>query len=101
MKVELYKSDRPGKKYKIVLVYDDGKTKTIHIGQAGAEDFTTHKDEKRKQAYITRHKKREDWTKSGITTAGFWAKYLLWNKPSLSASIKYIEDKFAVNIISK
>ena len=101
MKVELYKSDRQGKKYKIVLVYDDGKTKTIHIGQAGADDFTTHKDEKRKQAYITRHKKRENWSKSGITTAGFWSRWLTWNKSSLSASIKYIEEKFGVNIISK
>ena len=101
MKIELYKSDRAGKKYKIVLVYGDGKTKTIHIGQAGADDFTTHKDEKRKQAYITRHKKRENWTKSGIDTAGFWSRWLTWNKPSLSASIKYIEEKFNVNIISK
>ena len=96
MKVELYKSDRQGKKYKIVLVYDDGKTKTIHIGQAGADDFTTHKDEKRKKAYIDRHKKRENWT--DITTAGFWSRWLTWNKPSLSASIKDIETRFNVNI---
>ena len=40
MKVEVSKSDNPKKKYKIVLTYDTGKTKTIHIGQAGADDFT-------------------------------------------------------------
>ena len=98
MEVHIYKSDRAGKKYKIVLKYDDGKTKTIHIGQAGADDFTITGDLEQKKRYVDRHKKRENWTKSGITTAGFWAKYLLWNKPTLSASIKYIEDRFNVNI---
>lgn len=101
MKVELYKSDRVGKKYKIVLIYDDGRTKTIHIGQAGAEDFTSHKDEARKKRYLERHKKRENWTKSGINTSGFWSRWLTWNQPSLSASIKDIEKRFNVNIISK
>jgi len=98
MKVSVSKSDNPKKKYKIVLHYDTGKTKTIHIGQAGAEDMTTHGDEERKKRYVDRHKKRENWTKSGIDTAGFWAKYLLWNKPTLSASKKYIESKFNVKI---
>lgn len=98
MKVEVSKSDNPKKKYKIVLTYDTGKTKTIHIGQAGADDFTKTGDEKQKDRYITRHKKNENWTKSGITTAGFWSRWLLWNKSSLSASKKDIENKFKVNI---
>ena len=86
------------KKYKIVLHYDTGKTKTIHIGQAGADDFTKTGDTAQKDRYITRHKKNENWTKSGITTAGFWSRWLLWNKSSLSASKKDIENKFKVNI---
>tara|TARA_R110002012_G_scaffold289978_1_gene483387 strand:+ start:30 stop:329 length:300 start_codon:yes stop_codon:yes gene_type:complete len=98
MKVEVSKSDNPKKKYKIVLTYDDGKTKTIHIGQSGADDFTKTGDEKQKDRYITRHKKNENWSKSGITTAGFWAKHLLWNKSSLSASKKDIEKKYNINI---
>jgi hypothetical protein len=100
-KVEIYKSERKGKKYKIVLIYDDGKTKTIHIGQEGADDFTKTGDEEAKKRYITRHKKREDWNKSGITTAGFWAKHLLWNKNTLSASIKDTEKRFNLDIILK
>ena len=89
-RVEVSKSDRAGKKYKIVLVYDDDRTKTIHIGSAEHSDYTEHKDPERKSRYISRHKAREDWTKSGIATAGYWAKHLLWNQPSLSASIKDI-----------
>ena len=65
------------------------------------EDYTTHKDPERKERYISRHKAREDWTKSGLETAGFWAKHLLWNEPSLSASIKDIEKRFNVNIIKR
>ena len=98
MKVEVSKSDNPKKKYKIVLHYETGKTKTIHIGQAGADDFTKTKNIEQKKLYIDRHKKRENWTKSGIDTAGFWAFHLLWNKSSLSASKKDIENKFKVNI---
>ena len=96
MKINVSKSDNPKKKYKIVLTYDDGKTKTIHIGQAGADDFTKTGDTAQKDRYITRHKKNENWTKSGIDTAGFWSRWLLWNKSSLSASKKDIENKFNV-----
>ena len=96
MKINVSKSDNPKKKYKIVLTYDDGKTKTIHIGQAGADDFTKTGDTAQKDRYITRHKKNENWTKSGIDTAGFWSRWLLWNKSSLSASKKDIKNKFNV-----
>ena len=97
-KVEISKSDRSGKKYKIVLIYDDGSRKTIHIGQEGADDFTKTGDEDAKKRYITRHKKREDWTKSGINTAGFWAKHLLWNKKTLTASVADTSKRFNLNI---
>ncbi len=96
MKVEVSKSDIKGKKYKIVLIYNDGKTKTIHIGQEGADDFTKTHNEKQKERYITRHKSRENWGKSGITTAGFWAKHLLWNKKTISESKKDISSRFNV-----
>ncbi len=98
MKVSITKSDNPKKKYKIVLYYHDGKTKTIHIGQAGADDFTKTGDTEQKKRYVTRHKKNENWSKSGIDTAGFWAYHLLWNKSSLSSSKKDIEKRFKVNI---
>jgi len=70
------KSTRKNKKYMI-----EYKGKTIHFGQDGASDYTIHKDPKRKEAYINRHKKRENWTKSGANTAGFWSRWILWNEP--------------------
>jgi len=62
--------------------------------EKGASDYTKHKDEERKQRYIDRHKKNEDWTKTGVKTAGFYSKHVLWNKPTLQASIDDINKKF-------
>ena len=74
--------------------------KTVHFGATGYEDFATHKDEKRKQLYIKRHQKNEDWTNP--TTAGFYAKNTLWNKPTVQASIKDTNSKFKnINISFK
>lgn len=87
--ISLKKSDNPEKKYMVVLERD-GRQKTIHFGQSGAKDFTRHsalEREQRKRNYISRHKSTEDWTASGIETAGFWAKHILWNLPSISASL--------------
>ena len=102
-KVEIMKSKYPNKKFTIILYYlDDGKKrKTLQIGQAGAEDYTIHKDEKRKQKYIARHQARENYGISGIDTRGFWSYWLLWNQPTITESIKDIEKRFNVDIVYK
>lgn len=75
--------------------------KTVNFGAKGYSDYTIHKDEERMHRYENRHKKRENWKKSGITTAGFWSKWILWNKPSFNASIKDTERRFNIKIINK
>jgi hypothetical protein len=96
MKVIITKSNRPGKKWRANF---EGLKKTVHFGQEGAEDYTMHKDAARQERYVNRHNnERENWTTSGITTAGFWSRWLLWNKPSLKASAKDIEKRFNVKI---
>lgn len=95
-KIELSRSKRAGKKF-VVNVNDN----VVHFGADGYEDFTMHGDETRKERYIARHKARENWTKSGINTAGFWSRWLLWNKPTIQESAKDIEKRFGVKIILK
>ena len=56
--------------------------------------MTQHKNEGRKNRYILRHEKNEDWGKSGINTAGFWSRWLLWNKPSIKESYEDIKKRF-------
>ena len=85
-----YKSDKPEKKYYIITK----DNKKVYFGAAGYEDFTTHKDEARKQRYITRHKKNEDWTKSGIDTPGFWSRFYLWEKPTKKEAYENIKKKY-------
>ena len=85
-----YKSDKPEKKYFIVT----NTNKKVYFGQAGADDFTTHKDEERKQRYIRRHKNREDWTKNGINSAGFWSRWYLWDKLTKKEAYENIKNKY-------
>ena len=64
----------------------DGKEKTVAFGAKGMSDYTKNKDDKRKALYIDRHREREDWSKSGRDTAGFYSRWILWNKPTIQAS---------------
>jgi len=92
----LTKSTLSGKKYMVKIKQKNGNCKIVHFGASGYSDYTKHKDKERKERYIARHKKRENWTKTGVTTAGFWSRWLLWNKPSLYASKKDIEKRFLI-----
>ena len=86
------------KKYKVTIIHSNGTKKTVQFGAKGYSDYTKHKDKERMGRYDARHKRKENWTKSGINSAGFWAKWILWNKPSLSASISSTASKFGITI---
>ena len=88
MDIVISKSNRKDKKLKAVI---DNK-KTIHFGASGYSDYTKHKDDSRKDAYIQRHKKNENW--ADFKTAGFYAKHILWNKPSILESVKDTNKQF-------
>lgn len=103
MEVNVSKSDLPNKKLKIVI-NDTSRTKTLHIGERGAMDFikwnsvSPTKALERRTAYDNRHRARENWTKSGMFSNGFWAKWLLWNKPTLEQSKADIRRRFNLNV---
>ena len=92
--LENLKNKKGSKKFRVTL--ENGRK--VEFGAKGYSDFTIHKDPERMQRYLIRHKKREDWSKKGINTAGFWSRWLLWSKPSLGGAIKLIENKFNVKI---
>ena len=91
---ERSQSSKEFKKYAVDL--PNGKT--VYFGHTNYEDYTIHKDHERMNNYITRHQKRENWTENGIGTAGFWSRWLLWNKPSFNDSLHDIEKRFDVQI---
>jgi len=89
------KSHRPDKKWDAVFLRPDGKEIVQPFGQRGYSDFTKHKNVTRKQRYIARHRRmNEDWTDP--TRAGTLSRYILWNKPTLKASIRSYRRKFHV-----
>ena len=90
MEIVITPSSNRNKKFDAVI---DGKKK-VSFGQQGASDYTKHKDKDRKEAYIARHKKNEDHGLSGVKTAGFWSKNLLWNKKTLKESVDDINKRF-------
>jgi hypothetical protein len=92
MEVIISKSKKIDKKFDAVI---DGK-KTISFGAKGYSDYTIHGDDKRKQLYLNRHKKTENWIDP--TTSGFYATNVLWNKKTIESSIKDINKRFNVNV---
>ena len=92
--VILKKSSNPEKKYDAFV-----EGKKVSFGASGYSDFTQHKDTDRKKNYIARHRVNQNW--NDLKTAGAWSKGILWNKPTISESIKSMENKFKIKITKK
>ena len=84
---------RRDKKYDAMIKNGDN-VKTISFGGSGYEDYTIHRDDKRKERYINRHEKREDWSINGLYTAGFYSRWILWFMPSIELSISMLNKKY-------
>jgi hypothetical protein len=106
MPIILSKSSKKDKKY--MIKHDN---KTTHFGQAGARDFTLI-NKKSSQFYLPKKEDREkvkanyksrhsNYSLSSPYTAGSLSMFLLWNKPTLSASIKDYERRFGLDIVNR
>ena len=73
------------KKYEITFE-KNGKTYVRKFGASGMSDFTIHKDRERRERYISRHKK--DLRTGDPMKPGYLSMYILWNKPTLKASLE-------------
>jgi hypothetical protein len=80
-----YVSDRPSKKFYII----NNDNKKVYFGQTGYEHYTEgHLDERRKWAYISRHRTSEDW--GNPNTAGYWSMWFLWSKKTYEEAYRKI-----------
>lgn len=89
------RSDNKDKKFMVVLETDTGSRRTIHFGDSHSKDYTLYSPlerEDRKKLYIQRHKVNEDW--NDPLTAGFWSKHILWNLPTVTASLQATKRKY-------
>lgn len=88
------KKDTDGK-HKMIATFKNkqtGRTKSTHFGAAGYTDYTKSKDEEKKKLYLNRHRKNENW--NNPTSAGALSKFILWNKPTIKASIADYKKHF-------
>jgi hypothetical protein len=86
-------------KHKFMAIFPDGKT--VRFGARGYSDYTMHKDQDRMKRYLIRHRSRENWTRSGAKTAGFWSRWLLWSEPDFRRALRKTERALGQKIIYK
>jgi L-rhamnose mutarotase len=98
------KSKNPKKKFDAVFRAKDCPCKSkekvecgrdevvVSFGAKGMEDYTIHKDEARKELYLKRHKKNEDW--NDPTTPGALSRWILWNLPDFKDSVADFKKRF-------
>lgn len=94
-----YPSYREDKKYFIIT----NVGKKVFFGSSTNKDYTIYYNEfgkeiadKKKKAYIARHSKlNEKWGKDGLNTAGFFARWLLWEEPTLELAYKKLKEKLS------
>lgn len=95
--VSVTKSSRPDKKLMATFIHKDKYTK-VHFGGEGYMDYTKYYKqnkelaEKMKTRYLTRHKANENW--NDVTSAGALSRWILWNKPTILASIHDFKRKY-------
>ena len=87
----LNKSNRKGKRFII-----DMGDHSHHFGSSVGSTYIDHQDDKKKEAWIARHRGDKNWDSkhSGI----YHSRYLLWTKPTLKEAIKDYEKKNNVRI---
>ena len=94
MRVEITSSNMKEKRLKAVFYDGDKKIKTTHFGLKGGSTFIEHQNERKKQAYIARHKVNENC--NDFKSAGSLARWILWNKPTITSSITDYKNRFGL-----
>jgi len=90
---DVSESNNKNKKLKVVIYKDGIKVKTFHVGDNRYADYIQYYRsspslaDERKRLYLLRHHKEDN---NNILTNAYWAKNLLWNKPTLELSINDI-----------
>ena len=72
---EVYRSYKPAKKY---MIYDKNNEKWVHFGQMGYEDFTHHKDDRRRLNYLSRTANMRGNWRDNPYSANNLSRILLW-----------------------
>ena len=84
-------SDRKDKRY--MATFHNG-TK-VHFGQKNGQTYIDHGDKEKRDAYLKRHQKNEDW--NGPYTAGASSRWILWgDSKNINANISDFKKRFSL-----
>lgn len=91
--ISITPSTKADKKLMAKFETDAGRTKTVHFGAKGMDDYTKTHDKDQRTRYRTRHAK--DLTTRDPTKAGFLSYYILWgDSTSLQQNISSYKSRF-------
>ena len=94
--VEIKRSTSPGKKFMAVFRTDAGRSRTIHFGASGMDDYTLTHDKAQRDHYRTRHAKdlQTSASRTGVS-AGALSYYILWgDSTSMQQNILSYKRRF-------
>jgi hypothetical protein len=96
MRVNITNSNFENKKMKAVFYdFNNKKIRTVHFGLVLGNDFLRTKNEEEKKRHIERYEKYVKNEKMEDPMAGITlSRYILWNKPTKTESIKDYKMKF-------
>jgi hypothetical protein len=84
-------SERKDKRY--VATFDNGKK--VHFGLKNGQTYIDHLDKAKRDAYLKRHQKNEDWTNP--YTAGALSRWILWgDSTNINKNISDFKKRFNV-----
>ena len=77
-----FPSKAKNKKFSVFVKSDSGKKKIIHFGDKRYQDFTQHRDKKRRESYRRRARgiknKKGERVYLNKNTASYWSYNFLW-----------------------
>jgi len=98
MKLVSIKPDTGGI-HKFVATFEtEGRQKRVRFGLKGYEHYTDgngyvgHKDDERRQRYLSRHRAREDWQRPD--SPGALSYWLLWKEPTWTQALRGYVRRF-------
>ena len=88
-------SDKPDKKLVAKFQTEKNRTRSVHFGAAGMDDYTKTKDKAQRDRYRERHAK--DLTTNDPTKAGYLSYYILWgDSTSMHTKPSHYRQKFGL-----
>jgi hypothetical protein len=90
--VRISKSPVGGKRYRAVFE-EKGKIVNTDFGDPTMENYTIHHDKARLEAYLSRHRSRENW--NDPTSAGALSRWILWGpSTSFRTNVELFKKRF-------